>query len=164
MVSVRRLSPQEWSTYRDLRLAALADSPDAFGRTLAEEQERTDWSARLGSAGDLDLPLTAEVDGRAAGLAWGKIFPEEPRKAHVFQMWVAPAERGHGIGRALLNAIVVWAQDRGAEQVELGVTAGDTPALRLYERAGFRRTGQEEALRPGSKLTAQILRLELTPD
>ena len=35
--TIRTFSPGEWRAYRDLRLRALTDSPDAFGRTLAEE-------------------------------------------------------------------------------------------------------------------------------
>ena len=74
---IRAFFPHEWRTYKDLRLRALADSPDAFGSTLAAEQDRTDaeWSSRLasGAGSGLDLPLVAEVDGEPAGLAWGRI-------------------------------------------------------------------------------------------
>jgi hypothetical protein len=70
---IRTFVPHEWSTYRDLRLRALADSPDAFGSTLAEEQDRSDaeWSRRLASGADSrsNLPLVAEVRGEPIGLA-----------------------------------------------------------------------------------------------
>ena len=58
---IRQLAPHEWETYKVLRLRSLADSPDAFGRTLAEEQERSDteWSNRIasGATSNIDLPL-----------------------------------------------------------------------------------------------------------
>ena len=49
--TIRALGADEWRVYRDLRVRALADSPDAFGRTLAEEDGRldTEWSSRLAS-------------------------------------------------------------------------------------------------------------------
>jgi hypothetical protein len=41
---IRRFAAHEWQSYKNLRLRALADSPDAFGRTLAEAQEYADDS------------------------------------------------------------------------------------------------------------------------
>lgn len=73
MISIRRFEANEWSAYRDLRLGALAESPDAFGSKLEYEQHRTDaeWADRLALAADTedDRPLVAESDGRPVGLA-----------------------------------------------------------------------------------------------
>lgn len=162
---VRAFAPQEWQTYRDLRLLALAESPEAFGRTLAEEQLRPDeaWASRLraGVASELDLPLLAEAAGQPVGLAWGRIEPASPDVAHLYQMWVAPGHRRRGVGGRLLAAVVAWSQARQASYLELGVTLGDTPARRLYERAGFAPVGGPKLLRPGSSLMGQRMRLDL---
>jgi hypothetical protein len=73
MFKIRIFAAHEWPTYKNIRLRALADSPDAFGRTLAEAQEYADdyWSGRLssGANSDWDLPLVAEWDGEPIGLA-----------------------------------------------------------------------------------------------
>lgn len=79
--------------------------------------------------------------------------------AHLYQMWVAPAHRGRGIGRELLDAVIEWARAAGARAVELGVTCGNTPASRLYARAGFVPASDPGPLRPGSTLLAQPMRL-----
>jgi hypothetical protein len=46
---IRTFAENEWAIYKDLRLTALTESPDAFGSTLARELERSDadWASRL---------------------------------------------------------------------------------------------------------------------
>jgi GNAT superfamily N-acetyltransferase len=162
---VRRFEASEWPTYRELRLRALADSPDAFGSTLEIEQPRTDelWAARLsaGVASQLDLPLVAIASGTPGGLAWARVDQTDPLRVNVFQMWVAPKSRSRGLGGRLLQAAIAWARVRGATRVCLGVTLAESPAMRMYLAAGFRPEGRADPLRPGSKLLAQPLVLEL---
>jgi len=163
--SVRTLMVDEWRVYKELRLRALADSPEAFGRTLAEENGRSDeeWAGRLASGADSrwNLPLVVEVDGESVGLAWGRIDPSDPDRASLYQMWVAPPHRGRGAGRMLLEAVIVWSRARNASYLDLGVTCGDSPARRLYESAGFKPLGEPRSLRPGSQLLEQPMRLGL---
>ena len=162
---IRRFSADEWREYRDLRLRALASSPDAFGSTYDEEVRRSDaqWVTRLavGAASPLDLPLVAEVDGTRVGLAWGKIEPPALGIAHLYQVWVDPAFRGRGVGGRLVEAIKVWANEAGAFMMHLTVTCGDSSAARLYRRAGFRPAGEPALLRPGSALLEQTMTLDL---
>ena len=163
--SIRTCATDEWRLYRDLRLRALADSPDAFGSTLAAEAGRPDaeWARRLASSADVrvSLPLVAELGGELIGLAWGRIDASAPDVAALYQMWVAPTHRGRGVGRKLLEAVIAWATAQNAAFLELGVTCGDSPARRLYERAGFKPFGEPQPLRPGSTLLAQLMRLAL---
>lgn len=164
--AIRRLAEHEWRTLREVRLRALADAPDAFGSLLAWEAERADeeWSERLaaGAHSPLDIPLIADRNGEAVGLAWGRIEPSALAEANLYQMWVAPDCRGLGVGRQLLDEVVAWAMGTPAQHLALAVTSGDSPARRLYERAGFVPEGEPEALREGSKLLGQrmVLRLE----
>src|SRR5688500_386234 len=153
-ITVRRFAPDEWRIYRDLRLAALADSPDAFGSTYARESGRTDadWQQRLTTAAATltELPLVALVNQTPVGLAWGRRDDLDPSVGHLFQVWVSPEHRGRGIARLLTNAVVAWAQQLGLRTLRLGVTASHPAALRLYRRAGFVDAGTPEPLRPGS--------------
>lgn len=162
---IRRFSAQEWRVYKYLRLQALADSPDAFGRTLAEEQERSDaeWTTRLAAGADSswDLPLLAEVDKEPVGLAWGRIEKSNPSVANLYQMWVAPGYRRLGVGQMLLDAVIDWARTANASYLNLGVTFGDNPAMRLYKRTGFEPVGEPQAFRQGSGLLGQQMRLKL---
>ena len=163
--TIRAFSADEWRIYRDLRLRALADSPDAFGSTLAAEAGRLDaeWARRLASGVDspVNLPLVAAVGGEPIGLACGRIATSDPDVAALYQMWVAPSHRGVGVAQMLLKAVIAWAGARNASSLDLGVTCGDSPARRLYERAGFKPIGEPGPLRPRSKLFAQRMRLAL---
>lgn len=165
MLLVRRLGGEEWVEYRDVRLRALADSPDAFGSTYEDAVLRpdADWRERVSACAEsrLELPLVLADGDRFMGLAWGLIAPEEPETAHVFQMWVAPDVRGRGHGAALLGELIRWAREAGAARAVLRVTCGNDPAERLYERAGFRPVGEPEPLRPGAVLSSRRMTLDL---
>ena len=167
MAVVRPLREHEWASYRDVRLEALRDSPDAFGSTLQREAIRpdADWAQRVASgvASDLDLPLVVADGESLVGLAWGRIDPKSPETAHVFQMWVAPSSRGLGYGGRLLSTIIDWARRRGASRVLLSATCGNTPAQKLYSQAGFVAFGDPQPLRPGATLHSQPMLLELGP-
>jgi GNAT superfamily N-acetyltransferase len=138
--AIRTLHPADWTVYRALRLRALADAPDAFCSTLAEESQRPDdvWAARLAApalgAHQQGWPFVAELDGTPVGLAWVKM---EGAGASLYQVWVAPEARGRGVGAALLDAAIAWARTRHAHALHLTVTAGDGAAARLYRRSGF---------------------------
>jgi ribosomal protein S18 acetylase RimI-like enzyme len=57
--------------------------------------------------------------------------------AYLEELYVAPARRGQGLGRALLEAAMETARQQGAVRMELGTSEDDTAARALYESAGF---------------------------
>jgi len=57
--------------------------------------------------------------------------------AYLEELYVAPALRGKGLGRALLEAAMEEARRRGAGRIDLGTSEDDTAARSLYESAGF---------------------------
>ncbi len=57
--------------------------------------------------------------------------------AHLEELYVAPARRGQGLGRALLEAAIDAARERGAARMDLGTSEEDVAAKALYESAGF---------------------------
>lgn len=56
---------------------------------------------------------------------------------HLEELYVVPARRGKGLGRALLDAAMDTAREEGATFMELGTSEADTAARGLYEGAGF---------------------------
>lgn len=59
-------------------------------------------------------------------------------------IFVAPAYRGKGFGRALLQALMDWARAQGGDRLRLGVVEPNAGARRLYERIGFREIARRE--------------------
>jgi ribosomal protein S18 acetylase RimI-like enzyme len=57
--------------------------------------------------------------------------------AYMEELYVVPPLRGQGIGRALLEATMDAARERGAGHFDLTTSTDDTAAIGLYESAGF---------------------------
>jgi ribosomal protein S18 acetylase RimI-like enzyme len=58
-------------------------------------------------------------------------------ECYLAELYVAPASRGQGLGRALMEAALHQARDRGADTMDIGVDEPDLAARRLYESLGF---------------------------
>jgi ribosomal protein S18 acetylase RimI-like enzyme len=58
-------------------------------------------------------------------------------ECYLAELYVVPARRGEGIGRALMEAAMDLARRRGAEYMDLGTAETDVAARHLYESLGF---------------------------
>jgi ribosomal protein S18 acetylase RimI-like enzyme len=56
---------------------------------------------------------------------------------YLEELYVVPVQRGHGLGRALMDAAIALARERGADRMDLGTGEDDTAARALYESLGF---------------------------
>lgn len=138
MVDVRRLDPASWTVYREVRLAALAESPGAFGTTLEQASRRTEeeWRACLYDRVNF---VAFDVD-RPVGLVSGIAGPE-PHLAELISMWVDPRHRRQSVGERLVREVAAWALDLGCRELRLGVVDDNGGARAFYERLGFTSTG-----------------------
>jgi ribosomal protein S18 acetylase RimI-like enzyme len=154
---IRRIGPDEGPLLADVRLAALLDSPTAFGSTYASESNYTeaDWSerARMGALGISRVTFFAEVDGEGppgvpgvVGLIGGYRPDETSRSVELVSMWTSPAARRSGVGRALAHEVLSWAASLGVQRVTLWVTRGNDPAVQFYRSLGFSLTGDAQPL------------------
>ena len=151
------VTPEDWAEFREIRLRALADAPDAFGMTLtgALEQTESAWRSRL----DTDDPiLVVRAGGTAVAMGGGWRSPGAPGSMMIWGMWTAPEARRRGHAEALVGHLIAWARKHDITDVALHVTEGNDAARRIYERAGFVPTGQWEPLRETSPLRIELLR------
>ena len=59
------------------------------------------------------------------------------------ELYVVPARRGRGLGRALMEAAIELARREGADYMDLGTGEDDVAARALYESLGFSHRGGE---------------------
>jgi len=98
--------------------------------------------------------LVADIGGEVVGYAGLHNAIPLASHAHVLEIGglaVAPTTAGRGVGRLLVDAIVVEAGRRGARKVTLRVLGHNLRARRLYTRCGFVEEGvlREEFLLDG---------------
>jgi GNAT superfamily N-acetyltransferase len=136
---VRHVLIAEHAALRDLRLAALESDPEAFGSTYERDAARPDhfwtsWAARS-EEGTTERTFVLTDDASWIGLVHVRI--DEPRKAELLAMWVAPEARRRGGARRLCEAAAMWAKERGCDELRLRVEVDNEQARSAYVATGF---------------------------
>ena len=140
--TIRRLTGDDVDAYRAIRLEALTVSPESYGSS----PESFARHAPADIAAMLDrMAFFGVVDAGALGgiVAYGRDSGERERhRGWIYQVYLKPALRGTGTGLAMLEAAVDHARGE-VIQLHLMVGAHNAPAIRLYEKAGFKTYGTD---------------------
>jgi ribosomal protein S18 acetylase RimI-like enzyme len=128
----------------------IADRDDAavIGRLLCdfnrEFDEPTPPPAALAQrlrllieGGDTLVVLAGEGPDGLAVLRFRAAIWSSGLECYLAELYVTPARRGQGLGRALMEAALSQARLRGADTMDIGVDEPDLVARRLYESLGF---------------------------
>jgi ribosomal protein S18 acetylase RimI-like enzyme len=100
---------------------------EAFARRIGELIESGETAVLVGGRGP---------DGLAV-LRFRPALGSPGLECYLAELYVVPALRGRGLGRALLGAAIELARERGADTIDLGTSEDDTAARGLYESMGF---------------------------
>jgi ribosomal protein S18 acetylase RimI-like enzyme len=148
-ITIRSASAEDAGPLRELRLEALASHPEVFAAdhaaTAAETIER--W-ARLVTDYALDnkgIVCVASTENRLIGmmsLVRGH-WPKTRHSGEVWGMYVRADCRGLRIAEALMDECTAWARMQGVVIMKLGVVTTNAPAIRCYERCGFKAYGTD---------------------
>ena len=92
---------------------------------------------RLLTDGEITVLLGGEGPDGLALVRFRPSLRSETLDAHLEELYVVRSRRGHGIGRAMLDAAMDAAREAGAGRIDLGTSEADTAARALYESAGF---------------------------
>jgi RimJ/RimL family protein N-acetyltransferase len=151
VVLCHELSPDEWSRLREIRLASLLESPEAFGSSYEREIAFTEREWR--ELFNLNSYLVASIDGKDIAM----MFLERLRGDFGATCWVGgcwsnPQYRGIGALRSMFDYVDSVKDQRGWQIQGLGVFIVNESAIAAYERLGFKAMGevQESTRRPGN--------------
>jgi GNAT superfamily N-acetyltransferase len=158
-----QIRPVEAADGRRLHAACYPHLPYSQFLTKLERFCRWQHSGRalyLVAAAPPAEPDAAATSHRSGGdLLAGGILMTYPRYGEIAELYVVPRCRGLGIGTAVVERLLVTAVAWGLPAVEIGVTAGNDSASRLYQRLGF--LFDREIVLPGDGQKALILRRDL---
>ena len=164
-VRIRQARPEDAATLVRLG-AAVGREPEAWllntdgWRSAAEERRYLRALRRHPDA----AVYVADDDGAIVGrLSLARDPHGASRHVADLGLMVAESHRRRGIGAALLEQAIAWAQDAGVRKLELHVFPWNEPALRLYERFGFEREGlrRRHYRRGGEYVDAILMALHL---
>jgi ribosomal protein S18 acetylase RimI-like enzyme len=132
-MSVRRAQPADAETIGRMLydFNTEYDQPTPDPRTIARRVREL--------MGD-DLVALLAGDDEADGLAvlrFRRSLWTPGLECYLAELYVVPDRRGQGIGRALMEAVIAYAREQGADYMELNTGEDDVAARKLYESLGF---------------------------
>jgi GNAT superfamily N-acetyltransferase len=123
-----------------------ADPPIVKTLPLGEPFTGRDWESTW---------LALEGGRRAVGVVATE-YQEWNRRAVIWHLYVSPSHRRLGIGGRLLETALQAAREAGARTAWLETSNVNVPAVRAYERLGFRLCGLDTSLYDGTPAEGEV--------
>ena len=108
-----------------------------FSEPTPGVEELTETVRGLLAEGEIVVLLPGDGPDGLALLRFRPSLWSAGLESHLQELYVVPPLRGRGIGRALLEAAIEYARERGADYLDLNTGETDTAARALYESMGF---------------------------
>jgi L-amino acid N-acyltransferase YncA len=127
------------------------------------------WRQRLADLAERKLPfLVAEAGGTVAGYAYASPWRPKPAYRHTVEdsVYLAPGQRGRGLGRLLLEALLTGCADARVRQVIAVIAdSGDPASVALHRACGFADAGRlsQVGYKHGRWVDTVLLQRELQP-
>jgi len=139
--SIEPMAVTDWDEVRRIYLEGIATGQAKF-ETGAPSWDQ--WDAA-------HLPFARLVARQENGLAgWAALSPVSQRSVYrgvaEVSVYVAEHQRGLGIGRKLLNALITDSEQNGIWTLQAGVFAENEGSLVLHQSCGFREVGRRERI------------------
>jgi len=133
--------PADWPVVREIYLEGIATRQATF------ETEAPAWEAWDAA----HLPFTRLVArGGDTVVGWAALSPVSARKAYAsvaeVSVYVAQSQRGLGLGRQLLEALVAESEENGIWSLQAVMFPENAASIALHRRCGFREVGRRERI------------------
>lgn len=138
-ISVRVLGEEEWERYKEFRLRALKESPEAFVADYDTEADYDEelWRTRMARSARLLAEKGDEPVGILSLRNSDELFANS---AEIFGLWVPHQLRGSGIAATLVEAAAAAANAEGHTQLVYWVGTDNGRAVAFASSYGFRPT------------------------
>lgn len=136
IISFKKVSPDDWQKFREIRLKGLQTDPQAFGGTFESESQENEeyWKERFSNP---ERCFYAAENGNIfVATAGSKKIAED--NWMIIAVYTLPEFRGKNISQELINHLVDEAKIKGATKVSLMVNPIQESAVKLYEKMGFK--------------------------
>jgi len=143
-------SRPDWHLLRNARLESVVTSPDAFLAYAAQLEAKPleYWQEEIRSSTWVVVQGGNKILGIAAAKPPGGMdnyaHPEEA--CFIESVWIAPSMRRSGVGERLVTYLIEERRKVGIQRFYLWVIDHNIPAIDLYDRTGFKRTGRSGPL------------------
>ncbi len=146
-ITFRLTTVYDAKAIREFRLLALRTAPAAFGGDYEQQKRQPDtyWLEYVTPAPQEGAIHIAQCGQDIIGMTGirRRVNPKTEHSATIWGVFVHPAWQRQGIASALLKASFDWAQTRAITIVKLAVVTSNQPAIKAYERLGFKVYGTE---------------------
>jgi L-amino acid N-acyltransferase YncA len=140
-VAIGPMTGQHWNAVSRIYAEGIATGNATFEQSVPNW---TEWDARHLSSCRLIASRAEEV------LGWAALSRVSTREVYSgvaeVSVYVAGSARGHGVGAALLAALIAESERNGIWTLQAGIFAENKASIRLHERAGFRVVGRRERI------------------
>lgn len=138
---VDKMGPGDWERVKAIYLEGIATGQATFE---VEAPSYPAWDAS-------HLPFARLVAREAGAVSgWAALSPVSQRQAYAgvaeVSVYVARDRRGFGVGRALLEALIVESEGSGIWTLQASVFSENSATIGLHRRCGFREVGRRERI------------------
>jgi ribosomal protein S18 acetylase RimI-like enzyme len=144
-MNIRATEKSDWLILKEIRLAALRDTPTAFGVRYQTAITNSDeqWKERASAKTHPKFWLAFKGEQTIGMIGAGV---DQRERYNLIAMWVEPKSRGLGVAEHLVNTVKSDSIKSGFKQIFLDVSPENLRACRFYKKHGFVFNGEEQPL------------------
>jgi L-amino acid N-acyltransferase YncA len=144
-MQIRLATPEDAEAIRTIYNVEVLDSTNTFDMVPRTEEEQAAW---LRGHSGVHPAIVAEEDGVVLGFGSLSVFRERSGYAATAEnsVYVDRAHQGQGIGRALLNELLVLAAAHGFHSLIARIAGHNETSIGLHKAAGYELVGVEKEI------------------